>query len=180
MIGAGAGPFAVMGYVIAHQDFDRASSKWVVRLNPTLLSTILGENESVINDSVTYLCSVDQKSGSSDECGRRLVPFPPGSMEYWVVNGEKYQAMREYEERKVQNREAQTRHREKLEAMTPEQLQVYIAAKEAGKKKVRKTKGWVARAGEIQGRTEGVAAALEAPAPNHFGPGNDGGELTKQ
>ena len=113
MIGAGAAVFALMGYVISHQEYERGLGCWVVRLNPVLLSAVMGEKVDVIQGAIDYLCAPDKNSGSPLEEGRRLVGLGERSMEYRVVNGEKYQEMRDYEERKVQNREAQAKWREK-------------------------------------------------------------------
>jgi len=111
MIGAGAAVFALMGYVISHQEYERGLGCWVVRLNPALLSAVMGEKVDVIQKAIDYLCAPDKNSGSPLEEGRRLVGLGERSMEYRVVNGEKYQEMRDYEERKVQNREAQAKWR---------------------------------------------------------------------
>ncbi|MEI8376451.1 MAG: hypothetical protein WCJ35_26845 [Planctomycetota bacterium] len=116
MIGAGAAVFALMGYVISHQEYERGLGCWVVRLNPVLLSAVMGEKVDVIQGAIDYLCAPDKNSGSPLEEGRRLVGLGERSMEYRVVNGEKYQEMRDYEERKVQNREAQAKWREKRKA----------------------------------------------------------------
>ena len=113
MIGSGATVFALMGYVITHQEFVRGTSKWVIRLNPVLIAAILGESPQRVVEGIEFLCKPDEQSTSREQDGRRLVPMAEGSMEYWVVNGEKYQETRVYEDRKVQNREAQRRWREK-------------------------------------------------------------------
>lgn len=113
MVGSGAVVFAVMGYVVAHQDYDRASGNWVVRLNPTLLGAVLGEKPDDVAGAIEFLCKPDVRSTSKLEGGRRLVPVAPGAMEYRVVNGQEYQDRRDYEERKEQNRLAKQRQRER-------------------------------------------------------------------
>lgn len=110
MIGAGAVAFAVMGYVITHQEHDRGLG-WVVRLNPILLGTILGETPERVSEAISFLCEPDHRSTSDLEEGRRLVPVTGESTEYRVVNGDKYQEAREYEDRLEQNRLAQARWR---------------------------------------------------------------------
>lgn len=115
MIGAGAVAFALMGYIISHQERDREIG-WVIRLNPVLLATILGEKPEDVDAGIKFLCSPDNDSTSKLEGGKRIVPLAPGSMEYRVVNGDKYQEIREYEDRKEQNREAQARWRNKQKA----------------------------------------------------------------
>jgi len=111
MIGAGAVVFAVMGYVIAKQVPDRSVGSQV-RLNPKLLSTILGENENQIVKAIEYLCSPDDGSTTKAEQGRRLIKI--GEFDYQVVNGAKYRAIRDEEARREQNRVAQQKHREKV------------------------------------------------------------------
>lgn len=113
MVGSGAVVFALMGYIITHQEFIRGTSRWVIRLNPVLIGAILGEKPGDVSEAIEFLCKPDTESTSKEQEGRRLVPMAEGSMEYWVVNGDKYQEMRDYEDRKVQNREAQRRWREK-------------------------------------------------------------------
>lgn len=110
MIGAGAIPFAIMGYVIAKQLPDREVG-WKVFLNPKLLSAIIGETEEDLAKGIAYLCGPDGASTSKEEEGRRLVKV--AEYAYKVVNGAKYQAIKNEEVRKEQNREAQARHRER-------------------------------------------------------------------
>lgn len=108
MVGAGAIPFAIMGYVIANYQLDKQVGAQV-RLNATLLSTILGESEADIEKGISYLCAPDPKSTTPGESGRRLVKI--GQFDYKVVNGAKYTAIRNEEERRDQNRLAKQRER---------------------------------------------------------------------
>lgn len=107
MVGAGAVVFAVMGYVVSRQtppDFN-------VELNAKLLSAILGEPEEEVQSAVDYLCSPDPGSRTDKADGRRLIKV--GAFTYHVVNGEMYHNIRNYEERKQYNRDAQAKYREK-------------------------------------------------------------------
>ena len=113
MVGAGATVFALMGYIIGTQEYDRTRGCFVAHLNPILLSAILGEPVEKIRKAIDYLCSKDPNSKSKAEDGRRLVQCEQGSVEYRVVNGGKYQDRRDYEARREQNREAQARFRSK-------------------------------------------------------------------
>lgn len=113
LVGAGAVPFAVMGYVIANAKPDRAVGTQV-ELNPKLLGYILGEPEERVIEAIELLCAPDPNSRSSEEEGRRLVRL--GSFSYRVVNGAKYRAIRDEEDRRRQNREAQARYRAKKKA----------------------------------------------------------------
>lgn len=110
MVGAGAIVFAVMGYVIANQVPDRKVGSQV-RLNPKLLSAILGESEKDVTRAITYLCSPDPDTTTKTAKGRRLVKI--GEFDYQVVNGAKYRMIRNEEDRREQNREAQFRFRAK-------------------------------------------------------------------
>lgn len=108
MFGAGAITFAVMGYVIANAQPDREVGTQV-ELNPKLLAAILGEKEKDVQSAIDKLCSPDSKSRSEGKGGRRLIRL--GQFSYQVVNGAKYRAIRDEEQRRVQNREAQRRKR---------------------------------------------------------------------
>jgi hypothetical protein len=110
MIGAGAMVFAVWGYVIAKWKPDKKVGGQV-RLNPALLGPILGESPKEVEKAIEYLCAPDKQSSSKLEGGRRLVRL--GQFDYRVVNAAKYHAIRNEEERREQNRQAQARFREK-------------------------------------------------------------------
>lgn len=110
MVGSGSVVFAVWGYVIAKQEPDREVGSQV-RLNPKLLSAILGDTEEAVTGAIDFLCSPDDKSTTKKEGGRRLIKI--GEFDYQVVNGAKYRAIRDEEERRRQVREAQRRLRDK-------------------------------------------------------------------
>ena len=61
MVGAGACVFAVMGYIIAKQVPNRTVGSQV-RLNPSLLSAILGEPKAEIEKAIKFLCAPDALS----------------------------------------------------------------------------------------------------------------------
>ncbi len=111
MIGAGAVAFAVMGYVISHMKPD-ASVGMQVELNPKLLSFVIGESEELIDGAIKFLCAPDKASRTPDEEGRRLIQLGPFS--YRVVNGLKYDSIKNEEDRRRQNREAQARFRKRM------------------------------------------------------------------
>lgn len=110
MVGSGAIVFALMGYIIANYKIDREVGAQV-RLNPTLLSTILGEDQKDIQKAIHFLCSPDPNSTTKTADGRRLIKI--GEFDYQVVNGAKYHAMRNEEERRESNRLAKQRQRAK-------------------------------------------------------------------
>lgn len=113
LVGKGAIVFAVMSYVIAkqHPVGKPGEQRMEVTLHPGLLGPILGESSGDVQDAIEILCSEDPQTNTPDENGRRLVRIAP--FDYWVVNGMKYRNLRQEEERKVQNREAQQRFRAK-------------------------------------------------------------------
>lgn len=115
MIGAGAVVFAVWGYVIAKMKPDLVVGAQV-RLNPKLLGVILGEEEKRVQKAIEYLCEPDPKSTTKTAGGRRLIKL--GEFDYQVVNGAKYRAIRNEEERRLQNRIAQAKHRKKANEKT--------------------------------------------------------------
>jgi hypothetical protein len=99
-----------MGYVIANMKPDKTVG-FQVELNTKLLETVFGEPEADIQKSIDYLCAEDPDSRTVAEGGRRLVKV--GTFAYRVVNGTTYDAIRNEEDRREQNRLAQQRHREK-------------------------------------------------------------------
>lgn len=113
MIGSGAIYFAVWNYVIANMLPD-ADLGMAVELNPRLIAFILGEDEADVEKTVRRMCEPDPKSRTKDEEGRKLLKT--GEFEYRVVNGLKYRAQRDAEDRKKTNREAQQRCRAKKRA----------------------------------------------------------------
>jgi hypothetical protein len=82
-----------------------------VELNAEVVAFLIGEKLEVVQAQIERMCSEDPKSRTKAEGGRRLIK--KGEFEYWVVNGDKYRAIRDEESRRQQNVEAQRRHREK-------------------------------------------------------------------
>jgi hypothetical protein len=116
MVGSGAVVFAVWGYVIAKQEPDREVGSQV-RLNPVLLSAILGEEVAEVERAIEHLCAPDGRSSSAEADGRRLVKV--GQFDYQVVNGAKYRAIRDEDERRRQYRESKRRARAKVKRGVP-------------------------------------------------------------
>ena len=108
LYGSGAVVFAVWGYVIACQVPDREHGS-VVTLNARKLADTLGEEVGDVESAIEFLCRPDERSTTKEDEGRRLVKL--GEFEYRVVNGAKYRAIRDEEERRRQSREAQRRLR---------------------------------------------------------------------
>lgn len=113
MMGAGAVVFAVWGYVISHMEPHREMGAHV-EINPKLLAVLIGEREQSIREALGVLMGTDKESRSKDEEGRRLVKV--GEYGYRVVNGAKYLAIRNEEERRAGNAERQRKFREKQRA----------------------------------------------------------------
>jgi hypothetical protein len=101
MVGSGAVIYAVWGYVIANMRPDKKVGAQV-ELNPKLLAFIIGETEKEITEAIVRLCAKDDRSRTKEEEGRRLVKL--GEFDYQVVNGAKYAAIRNEEERREANR----------------------------------------------------------------------------
>lgn len=116
LYGAGAEVFAVMGYVISAQVPDRKYGSQVT-LNARKLADTLGETEDEIAKAIEFLCSPDPRSTTKKESGRRLIKI--GEFEYQVVNGAKYRAIRDEEERREQNRDAKRRQRARENGEAP-------------------------------------------------------------
>jgi hypothetical protein len=111
LVGSGAIIFAVWGYVIANFIPDKKVGAQV-RLNPVVLAAILGEKEGDVTKAIQFLCAPDKHSTTKDQQGKRLIQL--SEFDYQVVNGAKYRAIRNEEERREQNRAAQARYRARL------------------------------------------------------------------
>jgi hypothetical protein len=110
MVGAGSHIFAVMGYVIAKMVPDRKVGAQV-ELNPRVMAFLIGDTEERMREAIGYLCREDEESRTKTKGGRRLIKL--GEYDYQVVNGPKYMKIRNEEERRIQNREAKQRERER-------------------------------------------------------------------
>lgn len=108
LYGKGVFVFAVWNYVIANQVPDRALGS-VVTLNPKKLADTLGEEREPVEKAIRFLCQPDPESTTKTANGKRLIQV--AEFEYQVVNGAKYRAIRDEEERREQNREAKRRER---------------------------------------------------------------------
>lgn len=133
MIGRGAVFFAVWGYVIANFAPDRKHGA-IVELNPTLIAFVLGESVKDVEAAIEEMLKPDAKSRTKAEKGRKLIRL--SEYQYRVVNGEMYRAIRNQDERKRQNREAQERFREKQKFLqssrpTPNEA-AYLKAERSG------------------------------------------------
>jgi uncharacterized phage protein (TIGR02220 family) len=110
MYGAGSSKFALMGYVIANMKPDKTVG-FQVELNVKDLASRIGETQEVIQEAIDFLCAPDPESRSEAEEGRRLVKL--GAFDYKVVNGVKYDQIRNEEERREKNRIRQEKFRKK-------------------------------------------------------------------
>lgn len=110
MVGAGSPTFAVWTYVIAKMKPDKEVGAQV-ELNPELVGFILGEKMEVIEKVIMRLCRPDPNSTTPDKEGRRLIRL--GQFSYQVVNGARYMAIRNQEEKRRSNREYKRRERAK-------------------------------------------------------------------
>lgn len=105
MVGSGPTVFAVWTYCIAS-----AKPPGLVELNPKILAVVLGCSEAEIADAIKLLCSPDAESRTPDEEGRRLVQ--EGNYLYRMPTWQKYNELRNEEDRRRQNREAQKKFRQ--------------------------------------------------------------------
>lgn len=105
MVGIGAVPISVWAYVIAK------TKKSIVELHPVVMATIIGCTEDEIRRAVDVLCAPDEHSTNPDHEGRRLLK--QGPYEYFVVSWERYNSIRNEEERRAYNRAKQQEHRAK-------------------------------------------------------------------
>jgi uncharacterized phage protein (TIGR02220 family) len=116
MFGKPALVFAVWGYVIATMRPSRKDKECYVELNPTLLAATFASTVEDVMEAIKVLLSPDPSSRSKADEGRRLSAvsedFHTGPMQFRVVNGSKYRALRDEEERRVYLRDAKRKERE--------------------------------------------------------------------
>jgi hypothetical protein len=117
MVGAGSHVFAVWGYCIANADPDAHT----VRLNPKLLSSIIGDTEERINEAISYLSSPDKDSQCTDEEGRRLLNT--SGMEYLVVSHCHYREIKNGHDRREYMRKYMKKRRECKDVNSLQSLQ---------------------------------------------------------
>lgn len=117
MLGSGAISFAVWGYVISNMVPDKITGMQV-ELNPRLLSALIGEKEDDIRKTILKFCQPDAQSRTKEEQGRKLMPV--GQFDYRVVNGLKYRAMRNADERREYLRLKQAEYRKKSKPLAGE------------------------------------------------------------
>ena len=106
MYGAGIAVFAVWGYVIAKM------RSGTVELNPRKLADTLGGSVDEIAAAIEFLKRPDPESRWKTHEGRRLIK--EGEFQYFVPSWEKYQRIKNEENRREYNREKQRDRRAKL------------------------------------------------------------------
>ncbi len=129
MVGSGAVAFAVLGYCVACSVPDKAVGSQV-ELNPVLLAAILGESRGDVEKAIEFLCAPDPNSRSKAQGGRRLVRL--GQFDFQLVNGAKYRAIRDEEERREYNRVAKAVERARKRGLPLAGETEYVAALNAG------------------------------------------------
>lgn len=124
MYGKPAMVFAVWGYIISHFRPSRKDGQCYVNLNPALLAGIFSTTPEQILDALAVLEAPDKASQSKLHDGRRIVLLSDerlvGPLEYLVVNGAKYRAIRDEEDRREYLKEAKrlSRARNKADSST--------------------------------------------------------------
>jgi hypothetical protein len=122
LFGKPASVFAVLGYIISTMRPSRKDGQCYVELNPTLLAATFASTVDDMLAAINDLCSPDPRSRSKIDDGRRIVPLDPemhvGPMQFRVVNGSKYRALRDEEERRTYLREAKRKERSSIKSET--------------------------------------------------------------
>jgi len=113
MVGIGAIPFAVWGYVISHQ----RPPHFEVELNPKILAVMIGEAPEDIERAIEMFCQPDPESRTDTLEGRKLERI--GTFLFRVVNGLVYDRIRNNEERKEYWREQKRKAREAKQGQPP-------------------------------------------------------------
>jgi hypothetical protein len=99
-----SGAQMVFIYLLAHADQDGH-----VRVVARAMADAIGISESEVDAAIAVLEGPDPKSGSPELDGRRLEQVSNGR--WFIVNYKKYRGMRDLNERRQQNLEAQRRKR---------------------------------------------------------------------
>lgn len=107
MFGAGPTVFALWAYVIANANKDHQ-----VEINPRMLAACLGTTDEDVEAALAVLTRPDPRSRTPDHDGVRLLHV--SAFTYHVVNHDKYRKIRNEEERREYNREAQKKHRQSV------------------------------------------------------------------
>jgi hypothetical protein len=109
--------FAVWAYIIAHMRPTKADGNCYCEVNPAVLAAIFSTTPGEVEGALKELESPDEASRGSAEDGRRIVivgePRSAGPRQYRVVNGARYRATTDEDDRRAQNREAKVRQRER-------------------------------------------------------------------
>jgi hypothetical protein len=142
MFGKKAVVFAVWGYVISNLRPNRMDRACYVELNPALLASTFSDTEASIMEAIEVLCAPDPASRTQVEDGRRLIRMDDspivGPSQYRVVNGPKYRAIRDEEERRSYLREAKRRSRsssgQQCQQCQPPSTQVEVEVEEEVKR----------------------------------------------
>ena len=105
LFGKSTAVFAVWGYAISHMRPISRGGPCHVEINPTLLAATFSTTAEEIDAALLDLEAPDPASRSGAEGGRRLILLgdrrSTGPMQYRVVNGDKYRALRDEEERRL-------------------------------------------------------------------------------
>lgn len=109
--------FAVWSYAIAHMRPRRSDGECYVEVNPALLSGVFASTADEVLAALAELESPDPASRTPEDGGARLVLVGewrgPGPMQYRVVNGARYRAIRDEEERRAYLTEAKRASRKR-------------------------------------------------------------------
>lgn len=109
--------FAIWTYAIANMRPSKKDAECYVEMNATLLAAMFAATVEAVLEALGVLEAPDPASRTKTDDGRRLVllegPRHCGPMQYRVVNGAMYRAMRDEEERREQNRNAKRAERER-------------------------------------------------------------------
>jgi hypothetical protein len=109
--------FAVWAYIIAHMRPARADGDCYCEVNPALLCVIFSTPLPQVEAALEILEAPDEASRDAAENGRRIVIIGErrhaGPRQYRVVNGARYRATADEDDRREQNREAKARERKR-------------------------------------------------------------------
>jgi hypothetical protein len=99
--------WSVFVFLLAHCDMDG-----VVEMTPGAIARRSCIPADEVERALEKLLAPDPNSRSSAEGGRRIVPLDSRGWGWRIVNHARYRSLRDEQERRQQNREAQARHRE--------------------------------------------------------------------
>jgi hypothetical protein len=154
MRGAGSDVFAVWSYIVSHTINSR------VELHPADLAGRIGMSIEDVNTVLEYLQKPDPNSRSKANEGRRMVK--EGEYCYWIPNHQAYRDIKDSEDLRLYNANAQRKHRSMVKKpmidLTPEERALF---EKSSNREYRKRRKRIEHDGACDGAAEAINRGLQ-------------------